>query len=79
MFSDTGKLPAIDYIPQDKDHVLLKYKNDIVRISSIFLQKLVSWLKICDFYYLNLWTWVTRPHLAERSIFFRNNFIGTTV
>lgn len=42
MFSDTGKLPAVDYIPQDKDHVMLKYKNDIVRISPSFLQKLVS-------------------------------------
>ncbi|CAL8102082.1 unnamed protein product [Orchesella dallaii] len=40
VFSETGKLPAVEYIPHDKDLVALKYKNDVVRISSLFLQKL---------------------------------------
>jgi hypothetical protein len=40
-FTDAGKLPTIEFMQQDRDHVLLKFKNDVVRLTTQYLQKLV--------------------------------------
>jgi len=40
-FTDAGKLPVVEFMQQDRDHVLLKHKADVVRITTLFLQKLV--------------------------------------
>lgn len=40
-FTDAGKLPTIEFMQQDREHVLLKFKNDVVRLTTQYLQKLV--------------------------------------
>jgi hypothetical protein len=76
-FTDAGKLPTVEFMQHDREHVLLKHKTDVVRITTVFLQKLVSQniAKWCRLLFNHTWA----RHMNSNFDFSRSNFIDTTV